>query len=639
MYHDYVVDVPKKPGQIVFMKRDERVYVYFQLDRVYYADKGFNSAKRALIGKLVDANDRTKMYPNLNYDKLFCSNSKPEVAPSTNDANDALEAEEKLEPPMPPMPLPPAVKRSNTLSIGTFIVVEKLIKENCLDEGMALACPSHFGLLFDMALYMIVEESNVAQHFHAYARTHPLFNPNMRIYSDSTISWLYHNLPRDTSTDFLDWWNARMDHNQRIYISYDSTNKSCQAGDLNLAEPGKGKDNKKLPIVNVSLAHNQTLEIPLFFEIYPGSISDVSQLQYLLRKLIAYHYQSLGFILDRGYFSRANITFMDEHGIAFVMMVKGCKPLVYQLVDEHVGTFESDRSHHIRGTGLYGVTVERVLYEGDTKTRYFHLCFSPEKMLKERCALEDKLALMAAEMLKCKNSNWIAPEEYEQFFDCHYRGDGEERVFLFAKEKTDEISRALARCGFFCLITSEKMTAEEAYLLYSGRDSSEKLFRADKTFLGSGSERVNSDNAFRAKIFNEFLALILRSRIYTLLKAGSRKLKVKRNYLTVPAAITELEKIEITRCNGGCYVMNYALTRRQKEILALFGISEQEFLARVEQLSAQLQAIPDELAEPQAKDEEAAQAEIDALFGFDEFDLDGLGEAVPDAGGTGGIVP
>lgn len=629
MYHDYVVDVPKAPGKLVFMKRNETVYVYYQLERVYYADKGFNSAKRAMIGKLVDANDRTKMYPNPNYDKIFCPRPKPEATPS---ADEVVEAEETHEPTNPPMPLPPAVKRSNTLSIGTFIVIEKIIKENSLDEGLALACPDYFGLLLDLATYMIVEQSNVAQHFHAYARNHPLLNPKMRIYSDSTISWLYHNLPRDTSTDFLNWWNARMDHNQRIYISYDSTNKSCQAGDLNLAEPGKGKDNKKLPIVNVSIAHNQTLEVPLFYEIYPGSVNDVSQLQYLLKKLIEYNYKSLGFVLDRGYFSRANIDFMDANEIAFLMMVKGCKPLVSQLVDEHIGTFETNRSCHIRGTGLYGVTVERALYEGDTKTRYFHLCYSPEKMLKERCALEDTLALMAAEMERCKNSNWIAPEAYEQFFECQYHGEGDDRVFLFAKEKTDAISRALARCGFFCLITSEKMTAEEAYLMYSGRDSTEKLFRADKTFLGSRSERVNSDNAFRAKIFNEFLALIVRSRFYTLLKAGFRKLKVKRNYLTVPAAISELEKIEITRCNDERYVMSYALTRRQKEILALFGISEQDFLARAEQLSMQLLAIPDELAEPKAEGEEEAQEELD-IYALNELDLEGIDFDVEDIGG------
>ena len=38
--------------------------------------------------------------------------------------------------------------------------------------------------------------------------------------------------------------------------------------------------------------------------------------------------EDCGGLLDRGYFSRCNIEFMDQKGIEFLMMVKGCKPLV-----------------------------------------------------------------------------------------------------------------------------------------------------------------------------------------------------------------------------------------------------------------------------------------------------------------------
>lgn len=38
--------------------------------------------------------------------------------------------------------------------------------------------------------------------------------------------------------------------------------------------------------------------------------------------------------------------------------------------------------------------------------------------------------------------------------------------------------------GYFCIITSEKMSAKDALLLYENRDASEKLFRGDKTYLG-----------------------------------------------------------------------------------------------------------------------------------------------------------
>ena len=38
---------------------------------------------------------------------------------------------------------------------------------------------------------------------------------------------------------FLDDWNKSRDHKDRIYISYDSTNKNCQSGDIDILEYGK----------------------------------------------------------------------------------------------------------------------------------------------------------------------------------------------------------------------------------------------------------------------------------------------------------------------------------------------------------------------------------------------------------------
>ena len=58
---------------------------------------------------------------------------------------------------------------------------------------------------------------------------------------------------------------------------------------------------------------------PLFYEEYPGSIIDVAQLQIMLNKAEGYGYKRAGFIVDRGYFSRANLRFMDRNGYSFVM--------------------------------------------------------------------------------------------------------------------------------------------------------------------------------------------------------------------------------------------------------------------------------------------------------------------------------
>ena len=116
------------------------------------------------------------------------------------------------------------------------------------------------------------------------------------------------------------------------------------------------------------------------------------------------------------------------------------------------------------------------------------------------------------------------------------------------------------------------MTAKDALELYKSRDGSEKLFRGDKSYLGNRCMRVHSSESVDAKIFIEFVALIIRNRIYTCLKDETERRDQKPNYMNVPAAIRELEKIEMIRQFDGKYRLDHAVTATQKKILKAFDI-------------------------------------------------------------------
>lgn len=118
------------------------------------------------------------------------------------------------------------------------------------------------------------------------------------------------------------------------------------------------------------------------------------------------------------------------------------------------------------------------------------------------------------------------------------------------------------------------MTAKEAIEHYKSRDASEELFRADKSYLGNRSMRVGSNAALFARIFIQFLALILRCRIYTDLKDKCEAMLKRPNYMTVPAALKELEKIVMIRHLDGIYRLDHAITKTQKTILDSFGLTE-----------------------------------------------------------------
>ncbi|MEA1974708.1 MAG: transposase, partial [Bacillota bacterium] len=87
------------------------------------------------------------------------------------------------------------------------------------------------------------------------------------------------------------------------------------------------KDGSDKPHINYAIAYDVHNIEPLFYEDYPSNIVDVSQLQFVLEKTKSYDYKNIGFIINRGYFSKSNIKYMDKCGYDFVIMMKGMKKL------------------------------------------------------------------------------------------------------------------------------------------------------------------------------------------------------------------------------------------------------------------------------------------------------------------------
>lgn len=165
------------------------------------------------------------------------------------------------------------------------------------------------------------------------------------------------------------------------------------------------------------------------------------------------------------------------------------------------------------------------------------------------------------------------------------------KILVMYSEKAGIIEAMIDLFGYFCIISSDRMTARDALLLYKGRDSSEKLFAADKTFLGSRAERVQSEDSLRSKLFIEFLALIIRSRFYACISDHVHATRTRRNYLNVVSVIKELEKIELIRIGDGVYRLDHAITARQKEILSIFGMSDDDMKAECRSISNELVTI------------------------------------------------
>ena len=544
MYLDYLIDIPNVKGKITYRKKGNATYVYYEYDRIYDPSKQYTTVKRSTIGKL-SADDPTKMRPNEKFKKYF-----PEVeTPEEKESNG----------------------RSSCLRTGSYLVISEVVRTLGLDQKLVQAFGAKdAGKILDLAAYSVVTENNAAQYYPDYAYNHPLFTQNMKQYSDSTISDLLRSQDENQRQKFLDLWNEERNKRERIYISYDSTNKNCEAGEISMVEFGKPKVDTGAPVFNYAIGFDVNNEEPLTYEKYPGSINDVSQLQYMISKVKGYGYNNIGFILDRGYFSKENLRFLDANGFAFVIMVKGIKDFINSQVRKQKGTFENDWGKQISEFGVYGTTVKEFVYSSDTKKRYIHIYYSAAKAAGERTRFEEKIQEMQKFLDRHRDEDREFGKAFEHYFYLHRNEKNNHLVY--AEPKLDVIRAELDMCGYFAIITSEKMGAKEAIELYKSRDVSEKAFRADKSFLGNDCLRVASDEAADNKIFIGFIALIIRCKIYSLLKNKAKEMTRKPNYLTVPAAIRELEKIEITRQLDKVYRLDHAVTKTQRTILSAFGI-------------------------------------------------------------------
>ena len=585
-YSNCLVDYPEGCTKVTKKKVNGALYVYYEYGRFYKKDTKHSQPQRHTIGKISDEYP-DKMYPNERYFKYFSGDAEPVLhdvetdvpSPSITEL-DSSDTQKEADNTFHTVLRPTEVSRSCCISVGAFIAIQKIIKDYSLDAILkdCIGDDTYAGLFLDYAVYEIICQSNVAQHFPSYAYRHPLFTPSMKIYSDSSLGIMFETLTANDRQEFLNKWNKSRNTHERIYISYDSTNRHSKAGDIQLTEYGHPKDgDKNTPVINQGMAFDCEYKEPLWYTTYPGSIVDVNTLIYTVDTAKSYGYKNLGFILDRGFFSKQNLFYMDENAFSFIIMAKGKTSFLHTLTEEAMGTFELDRRFLIPKYRVMGTTIIRKLFPDDSRDRfrYIHVYYNELKAAAERDRLEDDLCKWTFELSKCigKRVDRKNLSSYERYFILNYDTNNCLKSYDVNNEAVDDDKFWM---GYFTIVSSEKMTAEEALITYKGRDHSEKLFLIDKSFLGNDCYRVESRSSMETKEWIGFTAEIIRNKIFNCLMSGGEKDFTNKTKVSVPDCIDELEKYEIVQQLNGVFHVDHPLTRRQKDLFKMLNLSPNE---------------------------------------------------------------
>lgn len=561
-YYSGLVDYPHDNHKVTKkMAENGKYYVRLEIDRKYNPEKKYNVPVRVTIGVL-DENDNTKMHPNENFKIYF-----PDVK---------IEKEDEES------------NRSQCLRVGAYSLIKNMFNETKLNDIINPLFKDKGGLIKDLVSYEIIEESNVMQHFEDYEYNHPLFNENMHIYSDSSVSdLLSKNITPDDINTFINAWTKINKSKGKVYISYDSTNSNCQAMDIDLCEMGHAKLNPAKPIVNLSIAFDEDNKIPLFYELYSGSIPDISCIETMINKAKGFGFNDACFILDRGYFSKNNIRNIVKQGYDFLIAARNKEGFIDDLISECDLSFKSNRKNRVNNQNIYGTSYKKKLF-GLNDEVYVHVFFNAGKYPSILQNVENDIAIHAERLNKLK-FEIVDPDFKDTYHELIIDKDNKLIAFRENDKAIEDIEKYL---GYFVLITSEKMTYAEAFNKYSGRDQSEKLFKSGKSFLGGDAYRVHTKQSLESKTLITFIALIIRNAIYN--KLMSEKYLINEpdnNIFSVPEAIKQLEKIEMIKYND-TYRLSSALSRNQKKLLKAFNMHSGSILMEAQYIAETLKKQP-----------------------------------------------
>lgn len=537
------------PPRTVTVKSKSATYVYLTQKVEYSSELKCSRPKRIAIGKL---NEDGLLVPNQNYFELYGQNIELEMSPERNDY----------------------------ISIGPEIVVDAIAKKTQLYEILESVFSGRANKILDIATYMVMSENNTMQYFEDYGYCHSLFNKDN--FSDSTIGKLLEELKIKDMDLFIRAW-VKVHTKKDIYISYDSTNMNCVAGNLELVEYGHAKDNEELPQVNVSLGYNQTDNVPLFYSVYPGSIIDNTECTKMIERANHYGCSDIGFILDRGYFSIKNIRYFEDHEYDYVLMTKGNAAFVKEAVLECGALLKNGYSNYIDEHELYGMTIEKDLFKTGKK-EYIHVYYNGLQAEREKIQINGRYKKMddvLDEKIEKKLQRKEDVKQYEPYYKVKFDDNG---YMVSYARRENKIREMINQAGYFVIVTSKEMSATEALDTYRDRDAVEKIFRMEKSYLGFDVFRVHSTAKLESKVFISFIALIIRNEIYQSLKSLYKK---NRKEYTVPKVLREFERLGITKLSDNKYYIRYNLTNKQKRILQSLEISEQKYMERAEKIRGQ----------------------------------------------------
>lgn len=344
---------------------------------------------------------------------------------------------------------------------------------------------------------------------------------------------------------------------------YDITSMSSYSRLINLLEYGYSRDDSDLPQLNLSLIVDKRMGIPVMYDVYPGSIVDVSTLKNTIKKIESCGVTDCTIILDRGFFSRSNLEELIDSGLSFIIPATMALKEVKTLMSTVQRGLEDPK--YLRKFNRNPMFVRPVALQKISGYCYY----DPKREQSEREMFYTELYDTIERLQRVRIPGWRSPSDVfrevagpmGRYLTWKRAGDH----FEIGTRKNAVVMRVNGM-GKSLIFYNGNYDWMDCLSLYRERDIVEKGFRSLKHDIESLPMNTNKDSTTRGFLFVSFIALILRMRLVNRMKETG----LIREY-TLEKLLLELEKIRKIELRNGEILLSET-TKKCKHILDKLGL-------------------------------------------------------------------
>jgi len=387
--------------------------------------------------------------------------------------------------------------------------------------------------------------------------------------SGQRISELLSNIGQSNIPDeFKDRFAAHIEPNATLL--YDITSLSSSSKLLECLEYGYNRDNDGLPQINLSLVMDQNKGIPVRYDIYPGSIADISTLKNTFVRLKKAGSQQFRLIMDRGFFSQTTLAELIHDNIPFILPATIQLTSIKELMSKSQNKVKQAEYLHKHEKGpIFAMPVilehKFDLVDEPRILKVNGYCYyDPKREQDERDSFYVQLFDAVERLKNSRPQNWRKPETvvheiakgFARYLNWKFI-DGRFEVSI----KQKAVTQRLNKMGRFILFYSGELDWITCLTLYRQRDAVEKCFLRMKNDLETLPLNARRENSVRGYLFMVFIALIIRMRLQTIMKETGLATKY-----SVEKLLLELEKIKLFELSQGETLLS-EVSKKNREIL------------------------------------------------------------------------